>query len=198
MLFWHGIPYGVDFRGGTLVYVKFAQTPNDNAIRAAMDHAGLRNVRIQRFGQLSNNEVLIGVSQEETNEQALDRSKTLIINALETNAPAGKQDLNNASVLAIKTICWRKIRCGQVRTQIRRYGAQAQAIADYRDKTKGGVLTSLDELKAAADPAVVASLQDGFYLSDFAVRNVEIVGPQVGDNCAGRPCWLRSILWPGC
>ena len=41
MLFWHGIPYGVDFRGGTLVYVKFAQTPDGNAIRAAMDRAGL-------------------------------------------------------------------------------------------------------------------------------------------------------------
>ncbi|MFZ0284520.1 MAG: protein translocase subunit SecF [Terriglobales bacterium] len=180
MLFWHGIPYGVDFRGGTLVYVKFAETPNDNAIRTAMDHAGLRNVRIQRFGQLSNNEVLIGVSQEETNEQALDRSKTLIINALETKAPAGKQDLNNASVLAIKTYLLEKdpLRAGTDADQ--KYGAQAQAIADYRDKTKGGVLTSLDDLKAVADPAVVASLQDGFFLSDFAVRNVEIVGPQVG------------------
>ena len=87
MLFWHGIPYGVDFRGGTLVYVKFAQTPDDNAIRAAMDRAGLHNVRIQRYGQPGSNEVLIGVSEEETNEQALDRSKLLIINALETNAP---------------------------------------------------------------------------------------------------------------
>ena len=28
MLFWHGIPLGVDFRGGTLVYVKFVNTPN--------------------------------------------------------------------------------------------------------------------------------------------------------------------------
>jgi len=27
---------------------------------------------------------------------------------------------------------------------------------------------------------VAASLPDGFYLSDFSVRNVEIVGPQVG------------------
>jgi len=42
------------------------------------------------------------------------------------------------------------------------------------------VLHSMDELKAAADPAVVASLSDGFFLSNFAVRNVEIVGPQVG------------------
>jgi preprotein translocase subunit SecF len=180
MLFWHGIPYGVDFRGGTLVYVKFAQTPDDNAIRASMDRAGLRNVRIQRYGQPSGNEVLIGVSEEETSEQALDRSKLLIINALETNAPADKQDLNNASVLALKNYFLQKdpLRAGTDADQ--RYGAQAQAIVDYRDKTKGGVLTSLDELKGAADPAVVASLQDGFYLSNFAVRNVEIVGPQVG------------------
>ena len=35
MLFWHGIPLGVDFRGGTLVYVKFVDTPNLQAIRAA-------------------------------------------------------------------------------------------------------------------------------------------------------------------
>src|SRR5262249_49365755 len=102
MLFWHGIPLGVDFRGGTLVYVKFAQTPEDNAIRSAMDRAGLHNFRIQRYGQPQNNEVLIDVSEQETNEQSLDRSKTAIINALETNAPAGKQDLNNSSSLAIK------------------------------------------------------------------------------------------------
>ncbi|MGO9125981.1 MAG: protein translocase subunit SecF [Terriglobales bacterium] len=180
MLFWHGIPYGVDFRGGTLVYVKFAQPPDDNAIRASMDHAGLRNVRIQRYGQVSSNEVLIGVSEEETSEQALDRSKLLIIKALETNAPGDKQDLNNTSVLALKTYLLQKdpLRAGTDAEQ--RYGAQAQAIVDYRDKTKGGVLTSLDELKAAADPAVVASVQDGFFLSSFAVRNVEIVGPQVG------------------
>jgi preprotein translocase subunit SecF len=182
MLFWHGIPYGVDFRGGTLVYVKFAQTPDDNAIRAAMDHAGLHSVRIQRYNEsvAGSNEVLISVSEEETNEQALDRSKLLIIHALETNAPQDKQDLNNASVLALKTYFLQKdpLRAGTDAEQ--RYAAQAQAIVDYRDKTKGGVLTSLDELKAAADPAVVASLQDGFFLSDFAVRNVEIVGPQVG------------------
>src|SRR5205807_8574523 len=30
--------------------------------------------------------------------------------------------------------------------------------------------------------ALPISLQDGFYLSDFGVRNVEIVGPQVGSQ----------------
>ena len=100
MAFWHGIPLGVDFRGGTLVYVKFSHTPDDNAIRAAMDRVNLKNAKIQRYG--TNNEVLIDLDVRETSEQALDQGKTLIINALETNAPAGKQDLNNASSLGIQ------------------------------------------------------------------------------------------------
>src|SRR6201993_1130544 len=101
MLFWHGIPYGVDFRGGTLVYVKFAHPPDDNAIRAAMDRTGLKNAKIQTYGPATNNEVLIDLAEQETSEQALDRGKLQIINALETSAPAGKQDLNNASSLTI-------------------------------------------------------------------------------------------------
>lgn len=180
MLFWHGIPLGVDFRGGTLVYVKFAQTPNDSAIRAAMDRAGLHNARIQRFGPTANNEVLIDVSEKETSEQALDRSKTQIISALETNTPADRQDLNNASVLTVKNYLLQKDPLHLGTDADQRYGQIAQATVDYRDKTRGGVLTSVDDLKAVADPAVVASLNDGFFLSNFAVRNVEIVGPQVG------------------
>jgi preprotein translocase subunit SecF len=179
-LFWHGIPYGVDFRGGTLVYVKFAQAPDNNAIRAAMDRAGLHNARIQSYGSPGSNEVLIDVSEQETSEQALDRSKTQIINALETNAPANKQDLNNTGFLTIKNYLMQKDPLHLGTDAEQRYTAQAQAIVSYRDKVKDGVLHSLDELKAAADPVVVASLSDGFFLSNFGVRNVEIVGPQVG------------------
>jgi preprotein translocase subunit SecF len=180
MLFWHGIPYGVDFRGGTLVYVKFAQAPDNNAIRAAMDRAGLHNARIQSYGSPGSNEVLIDVSEQETSEQALDRSKTQIINALESNAPADKQDLNNSGFLTIKNYLLQRDPLHLGTDAEQRYTAQSQAIVNYRDKVKDGVLHSLDELKAAADPAVVASLSDGFFLSNFGVRNVEIVGPQVG------------------
>jgi len=180
MLFWHGIPRGVDFRGGTLVYVKFSHAPNDNAIRAAMDRAGLHNARIQRYGAASSNEVLIALEEKETNEQALDRGKLQIINALESNAPQGRLDLNNTSSLALTNYLLQKdpLHAGTDANQ--RYAAPAQAIVAYRDKTRGGVLSSFDELNGVADPAVIAALREGFYLSDFGVRNVEIVGPQVG------------------
>jgi preprotein translocase subunit SecF len=177
MLFWHHIPYGVDFRGGTLVYVKFSHTPNDNALRAAMDRAGLHNAKIQTYDQPANNEVLIDLDVQQTEQ---DRGKTLIISTLEGSAPAGKQDLNNSSFLTVKNYLMDKdpMRLGSDADQ--KYTQQAQAIVDTRDKVQGGVLSSFDQLKAAVDPAVVAGLPDQFFLSDFGVRSVEIVGPQVG------------------
>jgi preprotein translocase subunit SecF len=178
MLFWHGLPLGIDFR--TLVYVKFSHPPDDNAVRAAMDRTGLHNVRIQRLGQAASNEVLIDVPQQETNEQALDRGKTQIINALESNVQPGKHDLNNTSSLGLTAYLMQKDPLHLGTDAQQRYSAIAQAIVDYRDKTKGGVLASWDELKGVTVPVVLGSIQEGFSLSDFGVYQVEIVGPQVG------------------
>jgi preprotein translocase subunit SecF len=180
IFFWHGVPLGVDFRGGTLVYVKFAHTPDDNGIRAAMDKAGLHNVRIQSFGEPSRNTVLIDLAEQETNEAALDQGKLQIINALQTNVPAGKIDLNNASSLTLTNYLLDKdpLHAGVDANQ--RYAGIARAILDQRDKVKGGALASFSDLQGIVDPAVLSSLQDGCYLSDFGVYQVEIVGPQVG------------------
>ncbi len=198
MLFWHGIPWGVDFRGGTLVYVKFAHTPDLSAVRSAMDRRGLHNPKIQPYDQPSQNEVLIDLDVRETSQgPSLDQGKAKIIQALESNAPAGKDDLNNASSLKIKSYLMEKdpMRLGTDADQ--KYTAQAQAIVGYRN-TLGGVLTSMDQLKSApgVDPAAAAAMSDGFYLSDFSVRNVEIVGPQVGSQLQKQAFWatIYSLL----
>jgi preprotein translocase subunit SecF len=181
MLFWHGIPWGVDFRGGTLVYVKFSHTPDVQQIRTLLDGAGLHGPKIQPYDQPSLNKVLIDLDVRETSEAALDQGKTKIINALETNAPAGKDDLNNASVLKIKQYLMDKDPMHLGTDADQKYGAQAQAIVDYREKAMGGVLSSMDLHSApGVDPSVAASLPERFFLSDFGVYNVEIVGPQVG------------------
>jgi preprotein translocase subunit SecF len=183
MAFWHGIPLGVDFRGGTLVYVKYSHLPDVSAIHAELDRAGLRNARVQAYDQAHNsNEVLIALDIQETSEQALDKGKTQIIQALESNTTPGKQDLNNSSSLTIANYLLEKDPL-HLRTEAnQRYTDIGKAIVDYRDKTKGGVLGSIDELKGVADPAAVATLQDNFFVSDFGIRNVEIVGPQVGQQ----------------
>jgi preprotein translocase subunit SecF len=196
MLFWHGIPLGVDFRGGTLVYVKFSHPPDDKAIHAALAKVGLTGAKIQRLGAVANNEVLIDLDVRETSEKALDQGKIQIINALETNAPAGKLDLNNTSSLTLANYLLEKdpLHAGTDANQ--RYASQAKKIVDYRDKTRGGVLSSFDELNSVSDPAVAKVLQDGFYLSDFGVYQVEIVGPQVGQQLQSQARWavVYSLL----
>jgi len=184
MLFWHHIPWGVDFRGGTLVYVKFSHTPDEPAIRSELDRAGLRNFKLQRYGVAANNEELIDLDVRETSEQALDLGKLKIIDALKTNAPPNKIDLNNASLLDVKKYLVDKDPLHLGTDADQKYGAQAQAILDYRNKVQSGVLTALDQLKSAAgvEPAAAASISESFYLSDYGIRNVEIIGPQVGSQ----------------
>jgi len=185
MGFWHGIPLGVDFRGGTLVYVKYSHTPDPSAIHADIERAGIKNARVQTYGPAANNEELISLDIQETSEQSLDNGKRLIVQALEGRAAGtngNKQDLNNSSSLTITNYLLEKDPLHLSTDANPRYTAIAQAIVNERDKVKSGVLSSTDELKGVVDPAVVSSLNDGFFVSDFGLRNVEIVGPQVGQQ----------------
>jgi preprotein translocase subunit SecF len=88
MLFWHGIPKGVDFKGGTLVYVKFDSTPNEDHIRQAMESAGIKGPRITRisdvFGKSANEEV-IGLPESETADANHDAGRAQVLAALGAN-----------------------------------------------------------------------------------------------------------------
>src|SRR5512140_1754320 len=184
MVFWHGVPLGVEFRGGTVVEVKFTHTPDLNAIRSAIDKAGLHNARIQRYGEATANEVLIALDVNETSEQALDQGKNRIVAALEpASPPAGKKDLNNASVQDVSEFLLSKDPLHAGTDAAQRYDTVAKQITGYRDNPKagGGVLSSVNELsRTGVSPEVVNALNDGFYTSDVHVGGGEIVGPQVG------------------
>ena len=182
IFFWHGIPLGVDFKGGTLVYVKFSSTPDLNQIRADMDRAGLKNPRIQSYGQAGNNEVLVALEQKETSEAALDQGKNSIIKALETtnSQDPGKQDLNNTGPSSLGQYLLSKDPLHLGTDAAQRYTEMAQKVDDFRNKQNGGVLSSVDQLNGVVPNEVLNLLKQDFYTSNFAVRNVEIVGPQVG------------------
>ena len=182
MLFWHHIPLGVEFRGGTLVYVKFAQAPNLDQIRKVLDRAGLHDPKIQNFGPASDNEVLVDLGLQETNEAALDVGKNTIIRALEPANAGGKLDINNTGAASMQQYLMQKDPLHLGTDADQRYSAIAKQIDDFRNKERGGILTSLDELRGLVPAEVLSALQQDFYTSDFVVRNVEIVGPQVGSQ----------------
>jgi preprotein translocase subunit SecF len=182
MLFWHHIPLGIDFRGGTIVDVKFTEKPNVDAIRADLDRAGLKDAVIQPDTRPGSNEVFIKLDIRETSEQALDRGKTQIVQTLQSKNEPGKTDLNNVGYSTLQQYLMQKdpLRAGTDAEL--QYGNIARAIVDYRDKTLGGVFTSINQISGIAPGPVVQTIQQDFFLSNFGVRNVEIVGPQVGSQ----------------
>jgi len=179
MLFWHKIPLGVDFRGGTLVYVKFAEPPDNKAIRSALDKAGLHNAVIQNL-EAGSNEVVIKLDLKETSEADLSKGKNDIINALETNPVPGKRDINNSDRVGFAAVRDALVARDPMHLAPAEYERYARQVLGIRDKVKGGVLRSLDDLKGAVPDPIIEALKQDFYTSNFGVRSADIVGPQVG------------------
>jgi len=181
------LDYGIDFKGGTLVYVRFAGTPPVDQVRRGLAEQGLGESVIQQISDISNpnaNEVVIYLQQRGEGEGALDAGKTEILNALHATlgaGEAGKQDFNATGPDALASALIRKDPLGLGTGAGDRYQQLARRLTDYRDRQARGVVANFDELQQVAGSApVVAALRDSFYASPFAVINVEIVGPKVG------------------
>jgi preprotein translocase subunit SecF len=98
MLFWHGIPLGIDFKGGTIVTVRFNNDVHPDQIRAALEKSGVRADRVQRYDVPSKHEYIISLEQAQTSESALESGRTKIVNAL-SNAGVGSFEVLNVEVV---------------------------------------------------------------------------------------------------
>jgi len=212
-LYLHGGPlYGIDFRGGTMVYVRFLQDPKIDVIRATLAQGGFKQANIQKITDVARpdvHEVVIGLDERELDEQHLDAGRAAIIDTLQRTFPAPdatKPDLNAASPGAIAEVLVRRDPLGFGASEaVSRYQAIAAAITKFRDGQGGGLISGVDALKPAlaasaevrqghggAD-AVLAVLRDSFTLGGFAIRNVEIVGPKVGAELRQKA--IFATLW---
>ena len=88
MLFWHHIPLGVDFKGGTQITVHFDGPPNEDHIRTALDRAGVRDFRTQRISQAGGgaaNDEIVSLPQSTAQDKAHDQGRAEVENALTAN-----------------------------------------------------------------------------------------------------------------
>ena len=198
------LDYGIDFKGGTLVYVRFASTPPIDKLRQGLVQQGLGDSVIQQISDIATpnaNEVVIYLPQRGQGSEALDAGKAAILNALHAtlgSAEAGKQDFNEASADTISDVLTRKDPLSAGTAGASRYQQIAKQLTDYRDKQARGVVSNLDDLKqAGATPAVVAALRDSFYVGPFAVVNVEIVGPKVGADLRRQAVYVTLYALAG-
>src|SRR6202790_3395262 len=147
----HGGPYyGIDFKGGTVVDVRFAGPPPIDTIRNGLTQQGIVNTTIVPVSDIANpnsNEVLINLEEKGQGSEALDAGKTAILNALHAtlgSGEAGKQDFNAVGPSVISDVLVRKDPLGLGPNAGDRYTQLARQLVNFRDKNHGGVLKTLN------------------------------------------------------
>ena len=180
-----GLKYGIDFKGGAQMTVKFAYPPPIDKIRGALSQRLKGEVEVQNFTDISaNNEVVIGTELEE--ERQLNRNRQAMADALTATfgqPGSGKLDFNNASTADLVN----RLRDPLARNGVAMSDQQLETLAgdllNFRNTPpRSGLISSFDQLSAVpgVNPAIIKTLQQECYLSPFNIRNVEMVGPKVG------------------
>lgn len=190
----HGLLYGIEFRSGTQVTVKFAKAPDMSAIRTQLASQKWHGASIQRIGLASEHSVMIEVPLQKGASQntAIDTGKAAIVKALTAvygNKQQGKVDFNNATAKTVEDHLLVDDPLGLAAKGMgiatTTYTKMAGAMVKFRnDPPQSGLIANFQQLSSVpgVTPAVLSSLEKDFYLSGFAIRNTEIVGPKVGSD----------------
>lgn len=88
MFFTKGLNYGVDFRGGAEVQVKFSNSINLKDLRASIESQGFKSSSVQSIGDAGSNEFLIKVSASEKNlNEVTDKITKMLMTDFEALQP---------------------------------------------------------------------------------------------------------------
>lgn len=179
-----GPKLGIEFKGGMEMTVKFAADPPVEKVRSALS-AVLTSPPTVQSVLGGSNEILIGT--EGGDAKLLEKNRALVLDTLAKTfgqPGSGKVDLNNSSVSQLAE----RLRDPLVRAGVQLSDPQliqlVSAITSTRDK-RGGVITNFDQLKGTEGltPQVLTVLNQESYLAPYtAARDIQIVGPKVGDE----------------
>ena len=178
---------GIDFAGGTQLTAKFAAEPSLDELRDLLEQAQIPSARIQRFGDVGANEVILKTRTIEGQEEG---SEGLVIDAFDRHFNpdlAGRTDLNRqgtetlVSLLVSADPDGRGTEADPLGAAIRQhYGETASAVMGLRKDM--GLITSWEQIEALPEVSAesLSMLREKASLGEFAVLAAESVGPQIG------------------
>jgi len=171
-----GPKYGLDFRGGTLMYVKFDRVPKLDELRQALAAKVKGEISLQE--SQGTGEVIIGT--ELADEQSLAQVRQSVEDTLRQKYAdlGGKLDVNNANSAALED----RLRAALPATSDQELSALTRRILDYRDRERGGLIGGVGELAKlpGIDPKTMSALEPQIAAGSFTIRSVDIVGPRAG------------------
>jgi preprotein translocase subunit SecF len=204
-LFTRGLNWGVDFRGGTEVRVRFLTPPSVEKVRKDLEALAIGEVDLQSIGKADDHELLIriGQSKEAKSEGGLIGSGDVsqkVLAALATEedraqAAAGKIDLNQASAGSLETWLGSRIEAARQAGTLPAGASvdardSAEKIIGLRDSQGGIFRTAQDVQKISSlSPFVQTLVKDGTFVGQASARSVEYVGPSAGRDLIRKATW---------
>jgi preprotein translocase subunit SecF len=196
-----GPRYGIEFKGGMLITVKFQGTPPLDALRSALDKALPNAPTVQSF-EAATNEVSIGT--EGADDQTLAKNHQIVLDTLKSQfaqAGNGKLDLNNSSVGALADRLREPLQRAGVGLSDDQLQKLTQAIMDYRNTPpQSGLIANLDDLSKVpgVTPQVLNIIKQEGYLAPYsALRGTEVVGPKVGADLRRQAVYATLLALGG-
>jgi preprotein translocase subunit SecF len=174
-----GMRYGIDFRGGAQMWLRFAQEPPVQQIRSALESKMPGEISVQQV--TGKPEVLIGT--EIKDEKQLNANRQQIEETLRGmfGDTGGKIDLNNASSGELADRIRGPLQQAAVPLSEQELQDLCTEINTYR-KDHGGILRSVDELSGVkgVTPKVIEVMKANVALGPFTILSTEVVGPKIG------------------
>jgi preprotein translocase subunit SecF len=173
-----GPRYGIDFRGGALITVTFANRPPVDKVRAAL--SGALPVQVQEVSGKQDD--IIGIDALE--DTALQAARQKIVDRLAAafGVPSnGKYNINAGGAQALADHIRDGLAVAGVPTSDQQLATLAGNIMDYR-KQHSGLIHNLDDLRSvpAVTPQVLNVLKQQTYADTVAVVGTDVVGPTIG------------------
>jgi len=178
-----GPRYGIEFKGGMLMTVKFQGAPPLDEVRTSLTKVLANPPSVQTF-ENGSNEIAIGT--EGADDTTLAKNRQLVLDTLAKtfgHPENGKLDLNNASAGAVADRLRDPLLKAGVSLSDPQIDQLGAAIVGYRNQQGRGLLANIDDLHSVAGvtPQVIGVLNQETYLAPYtAARDIEIVGPKVG------------------
>ncbi len=181
-----GIKYGIDFRGGAMMYVKFTGPPPVDKIRSALSSKISGAIDVQSLTGANSNEVIIGTELKD--DKALQQTRQVMVTTLEATFAQpgnGKLDFNNATQDSLTNRLLDPLQKAGVSLSEPQLQQLVKDLLAFRNNPpQSGVINNLDQLSTVhgVNDKIVNILKQECYLSPFAVRQVATVGPKVAGD----------------
>ncbi|MCY4189595.1 MAG: protein translocase subunit SecF [Bryobacterales bacterium] len=169
-----GLKFGIDFKGGTLVYVKFREAPDPERIRAALQGKGLKVATLQPFQDSADSHEL-KIDLDLAGDVVETSGKSQVIETLREIYPISPE------ALAQRLMASQALRAAGHSSQ--ELSEAAAALIDWRDQApRAGLLREDSEFGAAPalPESVLAAVRQETELGAFHIGGVEVVGPKIG------------------